>query len=59
MFTTPLPCVKNFARDTILGRSHIVYLHTLTYLYTSATLVFSPSGMAFGEVTFTLLGCRP
>jgi hypothetical protein len=51
--------VKNFARDTILGRSHIVYLHTLTYLYTSATLVFSPSGMAFGEVTFTLLGCRP
>jgi hypothetical protein len=32
MFTTPLPCLKMFARDTVLSRGHTIDLHTLTYL---------------------------
>ena len=59
MLATPLSGLKVFARDAVLRSGHMVELHALTDLYVFVILIVPPFGVALGEVTLTLLGCRP
>ena len=59
MLAPPFPGLKVLECDAVFGGGHMVDLHTLAHLYIFVIFIVPTFGMALGEVTFALLGCRP